>query len=210
MFSIRTYIWDIINTFTSTSKPQSPERRNKRKVLPWLNGLVIKLYDVCIIGKPEFSGRKSLSERSLDALIFLHYCLLSFFFIFCHGCVSKKSFLTRLLPRIISHHTGFSGLYDRKYHPKFSAVIAWNHRGVTILWETLDQITFVVFWAGSIRFLIARDLDENIARGLKILIGKHNGLNAIARLSFKKGVLKRYKIIQFLCNRPQGFQKLYP
>lgn len=132
------------------------------------------------------------------------------FFIFCHGCVSKKSFLTRLLPRIISHHTGFSGLYGRKYHPKFSAVIAWNHRGVTILWETLDQITFVVFWAGSIRFLIARDLDENIARGLKILIGKHNGLNAIARLSFKKGVLKRYKIIQFLCNGPQGFQKLYP
>ena len=210
MFSIRTYIWDIINTFTSTSKPQSPERRNKRKVLPWLNGLVIKLYDVCIIGKPEFSGRKSLSERSLDALIFLHYCLLSFFFIFCHGCVSKKSFLTRLLPRIISHHTGFSGLYGRKYHPKFSAVIAWNHRGVTILWETLDQITFVVFWAGSIRFLTARDLDENIARGLKILIGKHNGLNAIARLSFKKGVLKRYKIIQFLWNGPQDFQKLYP
>ena len=171
---------------------------------------MIKLYDVCIIGKPEFSGRKSLSERSLDALIFLHYCLLSFFFIFCHGCVSKKSFLTRLLPRIISHHTGFSGLYGRKYHPKFSAVIARNHRGVTILWETLVQITFVVFWAGSIRFLIARDLDENIARGLKILIGKHNGLNAIARLSFQKGVLKRYKIIQFLCNGPQGFQKLYP
>ena len=186
MFSIRTYIWDIINTLTSASKPQSPEGRNKGKVLPWLNGLVIKLYDVCIIGKPEFSGRKSLSERSLDALIFLHYCLLSFFFIFCHGCVSKKSFLTRLLPRIISHHTSFSGLYGRKYHPKFSAVIAWNHRGVIILWETLVQITFVVFWAGSIRFLIVRDLDENIARGLKILIGKYNGLNAIARLSFKK------------------------
>lgn len=152
----------------------------------------------------------SLGDLNSVALIFLHYCLLSLFFNFFHGCVSKKSFLTRLLPRIISHHTGFSGLYGRKYHPKFSAVIAWNHRGVIILWETLVQITFVVFWAGSIRFLIARDLDENIARGLKILIGKHNGLNAIAWLSFKKGVLKRYKIIQFLCNGPRGFQKLYP
>lgn len=92
MFSIRTYIWDIIKTFTSTSKPQSPEGRNKGKVLPWLNGLVIKLYDVCIIGKPEFSGRKSLSERSLDALIFLHYCPLSFFFIFLPWLCFKEIF----------------------------------------------------------------------------------------------------------------------